>query len=238
LPNDARVIFLHHSTGGVIWGGGVPEWVADYNTANGTDYSIVDQEFPKDAPYGWNNYPYDYWNIWVQNAGSELYMEEPTLEILAPQYDVIVWKHCFPVSEVEEDTGTPDVASDRKSQENYVLQYDALRDKMREFPDTRFIVWTGSALVEASTNADEAGRARAFADWVKQTWDEPGDNIFVWDFRQLETGGGLYLLAENAAAADDSHPNGTFATATAPLFGQRVVDVIEGRGDTGSLTGE
>ena len=32
--------------------------------------------FPKPNPYGWNNYPYDYYNIWVKNAGEELYMEE------------------------------------------------------------------------------------------------------------------------------------------------------------------
>ena len=70
------------------------------------------------------------------------------------------------------------------------------------------------------------------------TWDEPGDNIYVWDFRQLETEGGLYLLNEYAAAPGDSHPNSAFATRVAPYLGQRIVDVIEGRGDSGSLTGQ
>ncbi len=238
LDDDASVIFLHHSTGGVIWDGGVSDWIATYNTDQGTSYSIVDRAFPQDAPYGWENYPYDYFNIWVQHAGPEPYLEEPTLEILTQEYDVIVWKHCFPVSQVGEDTGTADVASSVKSRENYVAQYQALREKMWEFSSTRFIVWTGAALVESATNPDQAERARAFFEWVTQEWDQPGDNIFVWDFRQLETGGGLYLLPENAASADDSHPNGTFAAATAPRFGQRIVDVIEGRGDTGSLTGE
>ena len=188
-------------------------------------------EFPKSCPYGWNNYPYDYWNIWVNHAGASAYMKEPTLEMLTQTYDVIVWKHCFPVSSVAADTGSPDITSSVKSEENYKLQYNALKAKMHEFPNKRFIVWTGAALVESATNAEEAGRARDFANWVKTTWDEPGDNIYVWDFRDLETGGGLYLLPENAASTSDSHPNPTFAASVAPLIGQRIIDVIEGRGD-------
>ena len=231
MSNSAKVIFLHHSTGGIIWDGGMETTIAKYNTNHGTKYSIKQMKFPKSRPYGWNNYPYDYWNIWVSHAGSSDYKKEPTLEMLTQNYDVIVWKHCFPVSSIAADTGSPDIASDVKSEENYKLQYNALKAKMHEFPNKRFIVWTGAALVESETNAEEAKRARDFANWVKTTWDEPGDNIYVWDFRDLETGGGLYLLPENAASTSDSHPNRTFAASVAPLIGQRIIDVIEGRGD-------
>ncbi|RXA19426.1 hypothetical protein EQO05_09875 [Methanosarcina sp. MSH10X1] len=229
--NSAEVIYLHHSTGGVIWNGGVDTAIANYNAINGTSYSITQMEFPKSFPYGWNNYPYDYWNIWVNHAGASAYKKEPSLEMLTKTYDVIVWKHCFPVSNVVADTGSPDITSSVKSEENYKLQYNALKAKMHEFPNKRFIVWTGPALVESATNAAEAKKARDFANWVKTTWDEPGDNIYIWDFRDLETGGGLYLLPENAASTSDSHPNPTFAASTAPLIGQRIIDVIEGRGD-------
>ncbi len=93
-------------------------------------------------------------------------IKEPTLEILTQTYDVIVWKHCFPVSNVAADTGSPpDITSSIKSQENYKLQYNALKAKMHEFPNKRFIVWTGAALVESATNAAEAERARDFANW-------------------------------------------------------------------------
>ncbi|MDP4197804.1 MAG: hypothetical protein Q8940_22350 [Bacteroidota bacterium] len=231
MSSSAKVIYLHHSTGGVIWGGGVDTTIANYNTNHGTNYSITQMEFPKSSPYGWNNYPYDYWNIWVNHAGPSAYMEEPTLEMLTQNYDVVVWKHCFPVSSVTADTGSPDITSNVKSEENYKLQYNALRAKMHEFPNKRFIVWTGAALVENATDDAEAERARDFANWVKTTWDEPGDNIYVWDFRSLETGGGLYLLPENAASTSDSHPNATFAASAAPLIGQRIIDVIEGHGD-------
>ncbi len=103
---------------------------------------------------------------------------------------------------------------------------------MHEFPGKRFIVWTLAANVIANTDEAEAARARAFVEWVTDTWDEPGDNIFVWDFFELETRGGNVLLPDYAASVDDSHPNHSpFAVMAAPIFSQRIVDVIEGRGD-------
>ena len=237
-PEEVQVLFLHHSTGGNIWRGGVPEWIGRYNLRHRTRYTVTAVEFPKHTPYGWNNYPYDYWNIWVNHAGPAPYQEEPTLELLTQQYQVIIWKHCFPVGKMEEDSGNGDVASDRRTKENYMLQYLALKNKMRQFPTTRFIVWTGAALVRTATNPGAAARTRAFFDWVGREWDEPGDNIFIWDFWQLETGGGLYLLPKNAVSSNDAHPHPDFAARVAPLLGQRIVDVIEGRGDSGSVTGE
>jgi len=235
--DGVQILFLHHSTGGVIWDGGVAAWFDAYNAGHGTDYRISERAYPGDG-YPWANYPYDYWNIWIEHEGDRQYKKQDTLEIMVGDYDVIVWKHCFPVSGIEADTGSPKLSSEVKSLENYKLQYEALRDKMRQFPDTQFIVWTGAALVANATDEAQATRAQEFFSWVRESWDEPGDNIFVWDFWQLETEGGLYLLDEYAAGADDSHPNGTFAARVAPTLGQRIVDVIEGRGDTGSLTGQ
>jgi hypothetical protein len=226
-----RIVFLHHSTGKAVWDGGVKDWVKRYNRENGTGYDIKEVAFPKESPYGWNNYPFDYWNIWVRHAGPEPFMDEPTLEMLTKKYDVIIWKHCFPVSEILPDTGSPDVASSEKRAENYRLQYEELGKKMREFPDTKFIVWTGAALVRARTDEEQATRARDFFRWVVDEWDEPGDNIFVWDFRGLETGGGLYMKPEFARSETDSHPNEEFASKTAPQFGRMIVEVIEGRAD-------
>lgn len=233
-PAKANILFLHHSTGGCIWGGGVEAWFADYNAKHKTRYAIREQNFPKDDPYGWNNYPYDYWNIWVRHAGDKPYMTEPTLEMLAPKHDVIIFKHCFPVSSIEPDTGKADVASNEKRIENYKLQYDALKKKLRQFSKTKFIVWTGAALVKAETDEAAARRAKAFAAWVRDTWDEPGDNIFVWDFYTLETDGGLYL--KDSYAQGDSHPNEEFSRQAAPPFCRRIVDVIRGAGDNGTVT--
>jgi hypothetical protein len=160
---------------------------------------------------------------------------ELNLDMLAQNYDVIVFKHCFPVSGIGADSGTASVGSSSKSLQNYYLQYAALKTRMLQFPGKKFIVWTGAALRAADTTADQATRAKTFFDWVKVTWDQHGDNIYVWDFYSLETEGTLYLTPANASG--DSHPNSTFAGRVAPYFVKRLVDVIEGRGDTGSLTG-
>jgi hypothetical protein len=235
LAKDARVLFLHHSTGECIWNGGVPAWFESHNAEHQTRYAIEERAFPKESPYGWENFPYDYWNIWVRHAGPRAYREEPTLEMLTPHYQVIVFKHCFPVSNIDEDTGRPDVAASEKRIENYRLQYAALKAKLKSFPSTRFLVWTGAAQVLSDVDAAAARRARSFFDWVRKEWDQPGDNIYVFDFYALETGGGLYLKPEYASG--DAHPNEAFSRRVAPLLCRRVVDVIEGRGDTGSLTG-
>jgi len=237
MEDDARIILLHHSTGGRIWSGGVPAWFSEYNSTHGSSHSIIEQSFPKDTPYGWNNYPYDYWKIWVDNAGYDPYLEEPTLEMLTQDYDVIVWKHCYPVSDIQPDTGSPSISSSTKKIENYKLQYEALKNKMREFPQTRFIVWTGAALVQGATTEDKGRRARAFFEWVKNEWDEPGDNIYIWDFFELETEGGFYLKNEYAEGVNNSHPNSDFSRRVALHLCNRIIDVIEGNGDIGSLTG-
>jgi hypothetical protein len=250
IPSGSvKIVLLHHSTGQAVWAGktstvaqkvfgksDVASWFADYNRANNADLQIEAINFPS-GDYPWENYPYDYYNIWVKNAGPATYRGQPTLEMLTKKYDVIIWKHCFPVGNILPDTGAADVDSAAKRLENYKLQYAELKKKMRSFPDTKFIVWTGAALVQSATNPEEAQRARQFFDWVKAEWDEPGDNIFVWDFYELETEGGLYLKPEYAASRNDAHPNSDFAGRVAPLFAQRIVDVIKGNGDSTSLTG-
>ena len=253
-----KIIFLHHSTGNNIWMGGrtvpenkilkklhihktvkspVSEWFHDYNMGHNKNYQISDQFFPKAEPYGWHNYPFDYYNIWVKHAGNETYKEEPTLEILTKNYDVIIWKHCFPVSNILPDTTEPDINSDIKTLGNYKLQYEALKHKMHEFPENKFVVWTGAALVQAATTEENAKRAKKFFEWVRNEWDEPGDNIFLWDFYQLETEGSLYMKKEYASGETDSHPNSLFSKNVYPFFCQRIVDIIENDGGKTTLTG-
>ena len=242
--NMKKIIFLHHSTGQSVWvgktnryvykltgKGDVQRFFTNYNKTNKTDYEISEILFPKSSPYGWNNYPYDYYNIWVKNGGPNPYMEEPTLEILTKQYDVIIFKHCFPVSLISEDTGTPDIDSDVKSIGNYKLQYDALKNKMHEFTDNKFIIWTPAVNTQAGMTEDEALRTRQFHDWMMDEWDEKGDNIHIWDFYKYETEGGLYLTEGNAFSSNNSHPNSQFAASVAPLFSKFVIDVIESAAD-------
>jgi len=249
-----KIIFLHHSTGHVIWNGmptglkkvtgifnkyeAVPEWFDNYNKTKNTNYLITELNFPKAKPYGWNNNPYDYYNIWVKNAGKKPYQEEPTLEILCKDYDMIIFKHCYPVGNINESKDSADINSPEKNLENYKLQYLALKAKLQEFPETKFLLWTAAALVESKTTPEEADRTREFVNWVINDWDTEGDNIYLWDFYNLETEGGRFLKPAYAVNKDDSHPNGEFANKVAPLFCERIVDVIETNGQKTGLTGK
>ena len=250
------VIFLHHSTGNNIWhgdkstvkskiqrkigdGSAVKSWFKEYNKKNGINYKIEELYFPaagQSREYG--NFPFDYYDIWVNNAGNQPADGDPTLEILSRDHDMIIWKHCFPVGDILEDTGQGDINSREKRIENYKLQYEALKSKMHEFPETRFLVWTGAALLEENTSEEKATKTRDFFNWVRETWDEPGDNIYLWDFYELETEGGIYMKKEFAAGPGDSHPNNRFSGRAHIHFCNRIVDVIQNDGKQTKTTGE
>lgn len=248
--NTTNVLFLHHSTGNRIFKGNnennepqVDAWFKTFNQDQKGNVNFVEQAFPlskhyKVIPgYGWKNYPYDYYNIWVKNSEKSSYKFEPTLKTLTLYWDVIIFKHCFPVSLMVEDQ-EPNIDSQVKSMANYKLQYNALKKKLVEFPDTKFIVWTGAALAEKVTNEKQAQLARDFFSWVKNEWDKPDDNIYVWDFHEIETAGGLFLKPEYSSSETDSHPNAKLSTLAADLFCQRVVDVIYNNGEKTNLLGE
>lgn len=261
--SDMNIVFLHHSTGGVIWegdgthnssgiagkiksiftgkkpvNGHLPALFEKYYTDKGKYYNIEDMIFPKASPYGWNNYAYDYYNIWVKNGGAGTYKEEPTLETLTKKYQVVMFKHCFPSSNILADKDSANIDSDIKTLGNYKAQYEAIKSKLTQFPGTKFIIWTGAVQVMANMTEDEAMRAREFNTWVKEVWDQPDDNIFLWDFYQLQTEGGLYFKDEFAASTSDSHPNKEFAGRVVKLLFNRIIDVIEGSGSATTLTGE
>lgn len=251
MSKENKAVFLHHSTGNSIWRGEVSKisrklfnegnfqkWIKKYNKKNKTNYLVEDLVFPKKTPYGWRNYPYDYYNIWVKNAGEKAFKEEPTLEMLTKNYGLIIWKHCYPVSDIGEDIGSPDINAEEHRLENYKLQYQALKEKMHSFPDTKFLVWTGATHVKGATTEEKAKRMKEFSDWVRNDWDEKNDNIFLWDFYGLETEGGLYIKDEFAASKGDSHPSKSFSESMIPLFGKRIIDVFMGKADESDITGK
>ncbi|MDZ7833608.1 MAG: PKD domain-containing protein [Desulfobacterales bacterium] len=241
LAADEEILFLHHSTGrNVYLEGDVPEWISDYNNANGTNYQIQERSYPTGS-YPWHNYPYDYWNLWINGACDSSDPDIECLDSMAADYDVIIFKHCFPGSDIVAGTGTGSVDSRTKTLENYKLQYRALRDLMDTFTDTIFIVWTLPPRHRLATNADNAARAAQFVNWVKNNFlTEDGQahpNIFIFDFWGIVAeqdpnppNGEVNCLKyefERSHSSSDSHPN-TLANETAgPLFAERIVNVIE-----------
>jgi hypothetical protein len=226
---DDKVLFLHHSTGGNVWyGGSVASWFSSYNSAHSTSYNVTERAYP-DTPYPWANYPYDYWNLWINGACNSSNPNIECMNTMAAAYDIIVFKHCFPGASVVAADGNPNVASSTQTLANYQLQYRALRSMMDSYPNTKFIVWTLTPLHRLATNASDAARAKQFVDWVKNTWlTENGShpNIFVFDFWGQVAGSDNFLRYEyeGSHTDSDSHPNDTANAAVGPVFAQFIVD--------------
>jgi hypothetical protein len=92
------------------------------------------------------------------------------------QYDVIVFKSCYPVSNIQSD----DQLAEYKS------YYLSIRQRMDEYPDKIFIVVTPPPEIPAETDAQAAARARDFADWLASGEYRNGHaNVFTFDFSTL-----------------------------------------------------
>lgn len=162
------------------------------------------------------------------------------MDKLVENYDMIIFKHCFPGADIVPDKGTPNVSSKTKSLENYKVQYRALRQMMDSYPDTKFMVWTLAPLHRLSTNAEAAARAKQFVDWVKTEWlTEDGkqhSNIYIFDFfnlaaetEQSPANGQVNCLKfdyELSHTNGDSHPNSKANTSIAPKFAEAIVNAL------------
>lgn len=241
--NSQKAIFLHHSTGGNVYNEGkVNAWIADYNHQHNSNIELTERAFPN-KPYEWKNYPFDYWNLWINGACDSGQPGIECMKTLSRDYRMIIFKHCFPGAQVLEDTGTPDISAERKSLENYKVQYRALRKMMHKYPDNIFVVWTLAPLHRLSTNPENARRAKQFVEWVKGEWlAEDGkshDNILVFDFWGLTAeekenpGQGqvncLRYKYERSHESGDSHPNTMANEAVGPIFSKFIVDALNER---------
>ena len=163
--------------------------------------------------------------------------QEGQFSDLVAEYDVVILKHCYPASDVLEDTGRPNPSSPGQSLENYKAIYRLLRDKFDENPDTLFIVWTlppRHRLFEPSEGDKDANAARAtaFSNWLKGdflTEDGSHSNIYVWDFRELVMDVNTNFLRyeyESSHNSSDSHPNKLANNEAGPKFAQFLLDSI------------
>ena len=236
-----KIVFLHHSTGNNVYHDGrVPAWFSKYNKANRTSFQITARDYP-DSPYPWENYPFDYWNLWVNGACNSNNANIECMNTLTKKYDVIIYKHCFPVSHIEPDKGSPALNSKIKSLENYKTQYRALRDLMESYPNNLFILWTLPPLHRLATTPDHAKRANQFVDWVKHEFlsedGKPHQNIFIFDFWGIVAEGDpnprrgrlncLKYDFEKDHNNDDSHPNKAANELAGPLFSNVILKSIK-----------
>ncbi len=238
-----EIIFLTHSVGsGLYKEGKIAERFTQYNADHGTDYLINRRSYPEE-PYPWDNDPYDYWNVWVNGTCSSNVTGYGCLSSIVEKYDVVIMKHCYTAARIEPDIGAPDIASNRKSIENYKLQYRAIRDRLDSYPETKFIVFTLTPRHRLRTDAAQAARAKSFADWVKNEWlQEDGKehgNIFIFDWwgyiaenNPAPEQGAVNCLRydyEKDHSSDNSHPNLLANETMGPVFANYIVETIEGR---------
>lgn len=128
------------------------------------------------------------------------------------QHEIIIVKSCFPNSAIKDD----------EVQERFRMWYLQIRDVVDQHPAHVFIVVTSPPLHPQQTDANEAHRARAVANWL----NSPGylgerPNLFVFDlFDLLADPSHNVLRAEyrHPSSEPDSHPNRSANEAIGPLF--------------------
>lgn len=224
--------FLHHSTGGNIWGPNgsstsIQDQIAIYNTAHGytgDDLVEMDQQW---WPSGGNN-EWEYWRRIFDNQAPEANI----LPILTNN-KIVVIKSCFPSSEI---TG-PGQPSDtliytRKTVYNYKWHWRHIVQVMAQHPDNFFVIWTNAPLLATNTNPAAALLTKNFCKWAKDTLAQGIDpelgvfppNIYVFDYFSKLTDASGYELPQFAVGSEDSHPNSAATELVAPQFVTEIFD--------------
>ncbi|MBN1573910.1 MAG: hypothetical protein JW984_12000 [Deltaproteobacteria bacterium] len=225
-----KIIFLHHSCGqGLINGGNVREGL----TAKG--YQFYDhgynEEGLRDAK---GSYTGRNFNVPGDNTDPDGYAAIFTQKLTSPpkntfshliQYDVILFKSCFPVSNIESD----------EQLNQYKSYYRTIINRMDQYPNKTFIIVTQPPLVPNETSPAAARRARAFTSWLKSDGFLNGrKNVFVFDFFDLLAGGDNMLKPGYRVGNHDSHPNDRANREIGPKFVSFIESVIKKRGVVGS----
>jgi hypothetical protein len=235
-------IFLHHSTGGCIWGpnGGnktVPNEIAAYNSS----HNFTGSDAFQISEAGWPETPWD--NEWYR--WHNIFENKDSQADIRPFYSsqkIIIIKSCYPSSSmtgwgVPADTLSPT----RKSVYNYKWHWRSFIAVMKAHPECLFVIWTNAPLESGSTNASQASISSAFCKWAKDTLPNETNNsygafpknVYVFDFfHKLADATGI-LPSQYSAGAGNSHPNGAATNIVAPQFAKEVLDAAlayEGNG--------
>jgi hypothetical protein len=216
-----NLIFLHHSTGRLLIeqgdvrplldDSGYRFWDHGYNqqgliqpngTPTGASYHIPGNQGRGDTDVGGLA---ELFSLPVTDPPSNAFSR-------LLQHEVIIVKSCFPNSAIKSD----------KMQAQFQTWYLQMRDVMDQHPNRIFIIVTSPPLHPLATNADEASRARAIANWLQSNDYVVGHpNVFVFDFFDLLADPATNTLrAEYQVSPDerDSHPNRLANETIGPLF--------------------
>jgi len=226
-PGANQIIFLHHSVGAnLIAQGGVRQRLTalDYeffdHGYNGDGLVLADGTsagLDFDVP-GDNTDPDGFAAIFAQPLHDP---PDNTFSHLM-EYDVIVFKSCYPVSNIQSDAQLAE----------YKTYYLSIRSRMDQYPDKIFIVVTPPPEIPADSDAQAAARARDFADWLASSQYRSGHaNVFTFDFFDLMADPSTDMLRAGYRTSEiDAHPNELANQTAGPLFADFIDQSIRAYG--------
>jgi hypothetical protein len=224
-------IFLHHSTGGCIWGPNgsatsVPQEIDAYNLRHGYTglfvVSLNEEEWPLDP---WDN-EWSHWhNIFDNN--------DPTSDIgpFLAANKIIMIKSCFPSSDLWSE-GEPSDTTDPTSKTilNYKWHWRSFIQVMQDHPANFFVVWTNAPQERESTSDESALLSDQFCRWAKDTLAAGLDpvygafpnNVYIFDFFHHLAGSDGKLPDIYRTDSGNSHPNDAATAHVAPLLVEEI----------------
>ena len=138
-------------------------------------------------------------------------------DILYPsnlENDVIMFKPCFPNSDIVGEGAAPGNPSDKaRTIWNYKSVFENLKGQFSKAPGKLFIYVTAPPLVAQQTSEENAARARQFNNWVKNEFandymKQTGlRNFLVFDLFDTLADQENYLRPSFRRSDSDSHPN-------------------------------
>ncbi|MBN1264970.1 MAG: CIA30 family protein [Anaerolineales bacterium] len=194
--HTVKLIFIHHSCG--------ENWLTDGHGDLGRTLG-ENNYFVSDTNYGWGPHSIGDrtdtldWPEWFLGGQrdqilSSLYNESGqnssytrTLENPGGENEIIMFKSCFPNSEIDGSPNDPPSDDDWLTVGSAKRVYNDLLTYFITRPDKLFVVITAPPLQEN----EYAANARAFNTWLVQDWLEennyPYSNVAVWDFYNVLT---------------------------------------------------
>jgi len=207
---SARMIFLHHSVGrGLLERGKLREQLLNRGI------------LVKGATFGDELGENTDMNFWLEKFRTRM-PQILSFKAHPNQYrsdsitnDVVVFKSCFPNSDIIADGAEPgDPSVPMRTIANYKALFAQLRQEFAKYPKTFFIYLTAPPLVPELTTPVNAKRARTFNTWVVNEFvpaykRETGlDNFAAFDLFAVLADNDNVLKAEYRQDIEgDSHPN-------------------------------
>ncbi len=235
-------IFLHHSTGGRIWGPNtfpnssskisIPTEITKYNSSmelkSSEQFQFKESWFlPEDNEW---YIVRDFFEGKINGKNPEYNFKNENPADYYYNYDIIMIKSCYPSSKMVESSDGDDRKV--KSLTNYKNHWRAIIRIMEQHPDNFFVIWTNAPLEARSTNTTEAMLSKEFCNWAKNILAQGKDpeygafpkNVYVFDFFSKLTAANGIMEDKYRDYPEDSHPNSYATELVAPILVKEVFD--------------